>query len=161
MEKPERAASRMLSLRGRMAGTMSAKARRESSTVSMVSNRGSLSSWLSLLYARGWLFIRVSREIRWPLTRPTLPRTSSGTSGFFFCGMIEEPVQKRSGSSIKLNWAEVHTTSSSDIRDRCVISSDAKEQNSMAKSRSETESSEFSVGLSKDKAAAVWARSMG
>ena len=29
--------------------------------------------------------------------RPDLPRTSSGTSGFFFCGMIDEPVQKRSG----------------------------------------------------------------
>ncbi len=29
----------------------------------------------------------------WPLTRPVLPRTSSATSGFFFCGMIDEPVQ--------------------------------------------------------------------
>jgi hypothetical protein len=79
------------------AGTMSAKARSESRTVSMVSNSGSLSSWLSLLYASGCDFISVSRLIRWPLTRPLLPRTSSGTSGFFFCGMIEEPVQKRSG----------------------------------------------------------------
>ena len=26
-----------------------------------------------------------------PRTRPLLPRTSSGTSGFFFCGMIELP----------------------------------------------------------------------
>jgi len=28
-----------------------------------------------------------------PITRALLPRTSSATSGFFFCGMIEEPVQ--------------------------------------------------------------------
>ena len=37
-------------------------------------------------------FITVSRVIREPYTRPVLPRTSSATSGFFFWGMMEEPV---------------------------------------------------------------------
>ena len=46
-----------------------------------------------LVVGQGWPFIRVSRATRLPLTRPALPRASSGTSGFFFCGMIELPVQ--------------------------------------------------------------------
>ena len=35
----------------------------------------------------------VSRENREPYTRPVLPRTSSATSGFFFWGMMDEPVE--------------------------------------------------------------------
>ena len=34
----------------------------------------------------------VSRLMRSPYTRPVLPRTSSATSGFFFWGMMDEPV---------------------------------------------------------------------
>jgi hypothetical protein len=34
----------------------------------------------------------VSSATRLPITRALFPRTSSGTSGFFFCGMIDEPV---------------------------------------------------------------------
>jgi hypothetical protein len=30
---------------------------------------------------------------RLPMSRPALPRLSSAMSGFFFCGMIELPVQ--------------------------------------------------------------------
>jgi hypothetical protein len=33
-----------------------------------------------------------SIEVRLPTSRPDFPRASSATSGFFFCGMIEEPV---------------------------------------------------------------------
>ena len=33
-----------------------------------------------------------SSVVRSPMTLPVLPRISSVTSGFFFCGMIEEPV---------------------------------------------------------------------
>ena len=55
------------------------------------------------------------------MTRPLLPRTSSGTSGFFFCGMIELPVQKRSASVTKPKRGLVHSTSSSAKRDRCII----------------------------------------
>ncbi|MCY1275947.1 hypothetical protein D9M70_245990 [compost metagenome] len=140
---------------------MSAKARRLSRRVSAASNSGSLSSWLSLLYASGWPFIRVSRPVRWPNTRPDLPRTSSGTSGFFFCGMIEEPVQKRSGRSMNWNCALVQSTSSSEKRDRCIIARDAAAQNSMAKSRSETPSSELPEIASKPSSSQVIARSMG
>ncbi|SLI36287.1 Uncharacterised protein [Mycobacteroides abscessus subsp. abscessus] len=32
------------------------------------------------------------------MRRPALPRVSSETSGFFFCGMIEEPVDQASAS---------------------------------------------------------------
>ena len=38
-------------------------------------------------------FITVSSAIRSPKARPALPRTSSAISGFFFCGMMEEPVE--------------------------------------------------------------------
>ena len=41
------------------------------------------------------------------MTRPVLPRASSATSGFFFCGMIDEPVQKRSASAHEAE-ARVH-----------------------------------------------------
>ena len=93
--------------------------------MSTVSKSGSLSSWLSLLYARGWPFIKVKRAIKWPYTCPLLPRTSSGTSGFFSWGMIEDPVQKALFSSMKSNWGEDHNTSSSEQRDRWVRTSAA------------------------------------
>jgi hypothetical protein len=35
----------------------------------------------------------VSSDTRLPTTRPVLPRTSSAMSGFFFCGIIELPVE--------------------------------------------------------------------
>ena len=35
----------------------------------------------------------VRMAVRLPYTRPVLPRMSSGMSGFFFCGMMEEPVE--------------------------------------------------------------------
>ena len=34
----------------------------------------------------------VSMAVKSPYTRPTLPRMISATSGFFFWGMMEEPV---------------------------------------------------------------------
>lgn len=40
----------------------------------------------------------VSRATGWPFTWPVLARTSSAASGFFFCGMIEDPVEKLSDS---------------------------------------------------------------
>ena len=33
---------------------------------------------------------------RLPMSRPVLPRVSSATSGFFFCGMIDDPVDQAS-----------------------------------------------------------------
>jgi hypothetical protein len=37
------------------------------------------------------------------MTRPAFPRTSSATSGFRFCGIIEEPVEKPSPSRTNPN----------------------------------------------------------
>ena len=51
---------------------------------------------------------------------PALPRASSATSGFSFCGMIDEPVPLSSASRANPNSLVVHNTSSSPIRDRCV-----------------------------------------
>jgi len=80
------------------------------------------------------------------VTLPVLPRAKlGGTVGFFFCGMIEEPVQKRSAAFTKPNRGLVHRISSSDRRDRWTIASAAQAQNSIAKSRSDTASMEFSA----------------
>ena len=35
---------------------------------------------------------RPAAPVRLPISRPDLPRASSATSGFFFCGMIDDPV---------------------------------------------------------------------
>ena len=64
-----------------------------SSSVSAASKTGSLSSCRSRLYASGRPLSVASSPVRLPISRPALPRASSATSGFFFCGMIEEPVE--------------------------------------------------------------------
>ena len=56
------------------------------------SNSGSLSSCRSRLYASGRPLSVASKPVRLPIRRPALPRSSSATSGFFFCGSIELPV---------------------------------------------------------------------
>jgi len=96
-----------------------------------------------------------------PRMRPTLARSSSAASGFFFCGMMLEPVVKLSDSRTKRNWAEDQITSSSAKRLRCMAQIDAADRNSSAKSRSEVLSRLFAVGRSKPSAAAVMCRSMG
>ena len=130
----------------------------ESASVSTVSNSGSLSSWLSLLYVSGWPFISTSSDTRCPTTRPVLPRTSSGTSGFFFCGMIELPVQKRSANCTKPKRGLDQSTSSSHSRDRWTITSAAAASNSIAKSRSDTASSELGHSPSKPSSFATCSR---
>ena len=72
-----------------------------------------------------------------------MPRASSGTSGFFFCGMIELPVVKRSAMRMKAKFWLIHSTSSSDRRLMCTITRLAAAANSMAKSRSLTASRLF------------------
>ena len=86
----------------------------------------------------------VKSAIKSPYTLPVLPRTSSAISGFFFCGIIDEPVVKASDSSINLNSKLCHRTISSAKRERCIIKIDRSERSSNAKSRSDTPSSEFS-----------------
>ena len=62
-----------------------------------------------------------SRPTRSPTTRPILPRVSSAKSGFFFCGMIELPVEKASESVMKEYSDDDHRMISSHRRDRCII----------------------------------------
>jgi hypothetical protein len=47
-----------------------------------------------------------------------LPRASSATSGFSFCGIIDDPVAASSGRRAKPNSALVQRQSSSPIRER-------------------------------------------
>ncbi len=103
----------------------------------------------------------VSIAARSPKTRPDLPRSSSHTSGFFFCGMMDEPVENSSASLINANSPPDQYTNSSLMRERWSMTSAAAERYSMTKSRSDTPSSEFSVTLSKPKSFAVSARSTG
>jgi hypothetical protein len=90
-----------------------------------------------------------------------LARISSAASGFFFCGMIDEPVVNWSDRRMKPNCGVDQITSSSAKRDRCMAQIDAAASISSTKSRSETESSELRVGRSKPSALAVMVRSMG
>jgi hypothetical protein len=60
-----------------------------------------------------------SSATRSPTTRPVLPRTTSATSGFFFCGIIDEPVVCASAISTKPNSCVLQSTSSSAMRERC------------------------------------------
>ncbi|MCY1305211.1 hypothetical protein D9M70_550050 [compost metagenome] len=96
-----------------------------------------------------------------PLMRPVLARTSSAASGFFFCGMIEEPVENASDRRMKPNCGVDQMTISSARRDRCVAVIDAIDRNSSAKSRSDTVSIELRVGPAKPSALAVMCRSIG
>ena len=73
----------------------------------------------------------VSMAMRWPMTRPVLPRTSSETSGFFFCGIIEEPVQCASSSSTKWNSRLHQRIVSSERRERWTMRIEAAARNSM------------------------------
>src|SRR5213596_389416 len=96
-----------------------------------------------------------------PVTRPVLPRTSSATSGFFFCGIIELPVAKASGSSTKPNSSVAHSTSSSARRERCTAEIAAAARNSTAASRSATASTLLAVTRAKPSWRATKRRSRG
>ena len=87
--------------------------------MSTESKSGALSSCMSELYASGSPFIVVSTATRLPCRRPLLPRISSATSGFFFCGMIDEPVAHASANSTKPNSAVAHSVRSAASRERC------------------------------------------
>ena len=49
----------------------------------------------------------VSSPVRLPTNRPDLPRASSAMSGFFFCGMIDDPVAQASSSRAQPNSVDV------------------------------------------------------
>ena len=70
-------------------------------------------------------------------------------------------MQKASPISTNSKWAEVHITSSSDMRDKCTMSSAQFETNSMQKSRSPTASRELWQRPSKPRRRALSSRSIG
>ena len=86
---------------------------------------------MSLLYARGIPFIVVSMLISAPYTRPVLPRTSSAMSGFFFCGMMLEPVLNASSSSMNLYSLEFHIHISSENLLKCIMIVESALKNSI------------------------------
>ncbi len=65
---------------------------------------------------------------RWATTRGALARSSSAASGFFFCGMIDEPDAHASDTSQKPNSSLDHSTISAPSRDRCVAQVAAAER---------------------------------
>src|SRR5438552_844712 len=74
------------------------------------------------------------------MIRPARPRTSSATSGFFFCGMMLDPVACSSLTSANPNSALVQSTISSASREPCIALNAATNANSATKSRSDTAS---------------------
>ena len=129
--------------------------------LSTTSNKPSLSSCMSLLYARGKPFMVVKIPIKLPYTRPVLPRISSKASGFFFCGIKDEPEVTSSASEIKLASPELKKIKSSAMRLKCIMLIDAALHNSITWSRSDTLSKLFKVGRAKFNAAANAWRSIG
>src|SRR3954468_10209171 len=103
----------------------------------------------------------VSSPVRLPTNRPDLLRASSAMSGFFFCGMIDDPVAQASSSRAQPNSVDVQSTTSSPSRERCTPMSAAAKQNSAAKSRSLTPSMELSTARSKPSSAATASGSSG
>src|SRR5439155_602775 len=89
------------------------------------------------------------------------PRTSSATSGFFFCGIIELPVAKPSGSSMKPNSSVAQSTSSSARRLKWTAQIAAAARNSAAASRSATASTLLAVTRAKPSRRATNLRSRG
>ena len=91
-----------------------------SSSVSTASKTCSLSSCRSLLYASGSACRTPCIAPRCAATRGAFARSSSAASGFFFCGMIEDPELHASGSSQKPNSVLDQSTSSAPRRERWV-----------------------------------------
>ena len=89
------------------------------------------------------------------MSRPALPRASSATSGFFFCGMIDEPVEKESSSVTKPNSCVFHTMISSPMRERSTPVCAQTKENSATTSRAAVPSIEFSTIPAKPRSAAT------
>ena len=77
------------SARGRRRARRARRARRGRRAAS--ANSGVLSSCRSLSYASGSPLTTASRPVSRPIAVPAFPRASSATSGFSFCGIIDEP----------------------------------------------------------------------
>ena len=102
------------------------------------------------------------------IRRADFPRISSNASGFFFCGMSEEPVVKVSGSDTNANSEVFHIITSSETREKCTPSVAHANANSRNTSRSATASMLLPVTTGspdsssvKLRSCAVTVRSMG
>ncbi|GAO04809.1 hypothetical protein PSR1_03705 [Anaeromyxobacter sp. PSR-1] len=158
---PEPSASSMRSAWNVAVSTAPATASAVSTSASGPPSSGRLSSCRSRLYESGRPFRIASSATRSPSARPARPRASSPTSGFFFCGMSEEPVANASASVAKPNSFVVQRTSSSPMRERCTAASAHANRSSAALSRSETASSELCVTPASPSRAATASRSSG
>ena len=125
--------------------TIPVNAGSSSSRVSVASKTGSLSSCRSRLYANGSALSVDSRPVRSPMRRPDLPRVSSATSGFFFCGMIDDPVEYASWRVTNENSFVAHAMTSSDRRERSMPIIVVMNRYSAKTSREEVPSMEFST----------------
>ena len=92
--------------------------------------------------------------------RGALARRSSAASGFFFCGMIEEPDAQASDTSAKPNSSEDHRTISAPRRERWVAQVAAADRKSSTKSRLETASIELRATPAKPSSRASRPRSV-
>ncbi len=80
---------------------------------------------------------------------PVLPLINSAGSGFFFWGIIEDPVNILSLILISLNMSEFQIINSSANLEICTAQIDAEDKKSKAKSLSDTVSIELLVGFLK------------
>ncbi len=154
-EKPCGASSSRRSVLKRSVRIIPVNAGSSTSRVSMESKTGSLSSCRSRLYASGCAFSVASRPLRLPINRPALPRASSAMSGFFFCGMMLDPVENASSSSTKPNSFVAQMITSSACRDRSTPICAVTKANSATKSRDAVPSIEFAEELVKPSSVAT------
>ncbi len=99
---------------------------------------------------------RVASNPAWsPISRPALPRASSAMSGFFFCGMIDDPVENASARVMNENSLVAQRMISSAMRDRSTASIAATKENSATTSRAAVASIEFSAAAEKPSSAAT------
>ena len=91
----------------------------------------------------------VKRACSAPKFFPALPLINSAGSGFFFCGIIEEPDNILSSILISLNISELQIINYSANLEICIAQIEADDKKSKAKSLSDTESIELFVGFLK------------
>merc|ERR1711965_648911 len=86
-------------------------------------------------------------ENKFPNVNPDLPLRYSRRSGFFFWGIIDDPVTILSERLIKLKPSELQIISSSAILEICIEQTEILYKKSKTKSLSETVSIELFVGF--------------
>ena len=96
-----------------------------------------------------------------PYTLPDFPRISSATSGFFFWGIMELPVEQESSISTNENSLVFQSMSSSQKRLRCIMHIERAEESSITKSLSDTPSNELRVIASNPSSSATICLSSG